>query len=96
LEREIYRQFPPPKPNPEANGSAKSIAAGEKAGRGKSPVEVKEDAAGEVGQVRLNGPDAILVHDDQGSRSLARDQPHRRHTARPAPLSRSWITRDPR
>jgi hypothetical protein len=43
LEREIYRQFPPPKSNPEAKGSAKAIAAGEKACRGKSPVEVKEE-----------------------------------------------------
>jgi hypothetical protein len=43
LEREIYRQFPPPKANPEASGSAKAIAAGERACRGKSPVEVKEE-----------------------------------------------------
>ena len=43
LEREIYSQFPPPKPNPEAKGSAKAIAAGEDACRGKSPVEVKEE-----------------------------------------------------
>jgi hypothetical protein len=43
LEREIYRQFPPPKPNPGAKGSAEAIAAGEKACRGKSPVEVKEE-----------------------------------------------------
>jgi hypothetical protein len=43
VEREIYRQFPPPKPDPGVPKSAKVIRAGEKACRGKTPLEVKEE-----------------------------------------------------
>jgi hypothetical protein len=53
VEREIYREFPPPKPNPDAKGSARAIAAGERACRGRSPVEVKEEFLAE-GSARLN------------------------------------------
>jgi hypothetical protein len=37
----VYRQFPPPKPDPAVSGSAAAIRAGEKACRGKRPIEVK-------------------------------------------------------
>ena len=43
IEREIYRQFPPPKPDPSVPKSGKVIRAGENACRGKSPLEVKEE-----------------------------------------------------
>jgi hypothetical protein len=43
VEREIYRQFPPPKPDPSVPRSAEVIRAGEEACRGKSPLEVKEE-----------------------------------------------------
>jgi hypothetical protein len=43
VEREIYRQFPPPKPDPGVPKSAKVIREGEDACRGKSPLEVKEE-----------------------------------------------------
>jgi hypothetical protein len=38
---ELYRQFPPPEPQPGVKGSAAAIAAGEKACAGKTPGEVK-------------------------------------------------------
>jgi hypothetical protein len=41
--REIYRQFPPPQPDPAVKGSAEAIRAGERACRGKTPLEVKEE-----------------------------------------------------
>ncbi|HVC06926.1 MAG TPA: hypothetical protein VND98_05000 [Solirubrobacterales bacterium] len=41
--RAIYATFPAPKPNPEATHSAAAIKAGEKACRGKTPVQVKEE-----------------------------------------------------
>lgn len=43
IEREIYRQFPPPKPDPNVPKSAAAIRAGEKACRGKTPLEVKRE-----------------------------------------------------
>jgi hypothetical protein len=43
IEREIYRQFPPPRPDPSVSKSANVIRAGEEACRGKSPLEVKEE-----------------------------------------------------
>jgi hypothetical protein len=42
LLRAVYRQFPPPKPDPKVKDSAKAIAKGEKACHGKAPVEVTE------------------------------------------------------
>jgi len=41
--REIYRQFPPPRPDPAVKQSAEAIRAGERACRGKTPLEVKEE-----------------------------------------------------
>jgi hypothetical protein len=41
--REIYRQFPRPKPDPETKGAAAAIEAGEKACQGKTPLQVKEE-----------------------------------------------------
>jgi hypothetical protein len=43
VEREIYRSFPPPKPDPKVPKSGPAIRAGEQACQGKSPVEVKEE-----------------------------------------------------
>jgi hypothetical protein len=40
--RAIYRQFPPPQPEPQEKSAAKVIAAGEKACAGKTPLQVKE------------------------------------------------------
>jgi hypothetical protein len=40
--KELYRQFPPPEPQPEVRGSAAAIKVGEKTCAGKTPVEVKE------------------------------------------------------
>jgi hypothetical protein len=45
--REIYRQFPPPEANPEVKGSAKAIKKGEKACKGKTSLEVREEFIGE-------------------------------------------------
>jgi hypothetical protein len=42
LLREIYGQFPPPKPDPKVKGSGKAIEAGERACKGKTPLEVRE------------------------------------------------------
>jgi hypothetical protein len=41
--RQIYRQFPAPKPEPQEKSAAKAIEAGEKACQGKTPLEVKEE-----------------------------------------------------
>ena len=43
LVRAIYRQFPPPRPNPKVKASAEALAAGEKACAGKTPIEVCEE-----------------------------------------------------
>lgn len=40
--KEIYRQFQPPKPNPEVKGSAKAIKKGEATCKGKTPTEIRE------------------------------------------------------
>jgi hypothetical protein len=39
----IYRQFPPPQPDPDIKGSGKAISRGEEACKGKTPMEVKEE-----------------------------------------------------
>jgi hypothetical protein len=43
LERQVYRNFQPPIPDPEVSGSAAAIEAGEAACRGKTPVQVKSE-----------------------------------------------------
>ena len=45
--RQIYRQFPRPKPDPADKRSAAVIRAGERACRGKTPLEVREEFIGE-------------------------------------------------
>ncbi len=40
--KEIYRQFPPPEPEPGVKGAAAAIRAGERACSGRTPVEVKD------------------------------------------------------
>ena len=42
-EREVYRNFQPPLPDPEVSGSGKAIEAGEAACRGKTPLQVKRE-----------------------------------------------------
>ena len=44
--RAIYATFPAPKPNPEVKRSAAAIRAGEKACKGKTPTQVKEEFFG--------------------------------------------------
>ncbi len=39
--KEIYRQFPPPKPDPRVKASGKAIAAGKAACSGKTPIQVE-------------------------------------------------------
>jgi hypothetical protein len=41
--RQIYRQFPPPKPDPAVKQSAQAIRAGERACSGKTPLQVREE-----------------------------------------------------
>jgi hypothetical protein len=41
--REIYRNFQPPLPNPAVKGSAKAIAAGKRACKNKTPLEIKRE-----------------------------------------------------
>ncbi len=41
--REIYRQFPKPQPEPGDKAGAKAIEAGERACKGKTPIEVKRE-----------------------------------------------------
>jgi hypothetical protein len=56
--RQIYRQFPPPKPDPAVRQSAGAIRAGERACRGKTPLEVREEF---IGDSDLLEPQAELV-----------------------------------
>jgi hypothetical protein len=42
LQRGVYRNFQPPRPDSAVPGSAKAIEAGEAACRGKTPLEVKQ------------------------------------------------------
>jgi hypothetical protein len=48
LLRSIYRQFPPPKPDPTVKGSGKAIKKGEAACKGKTPLQVREEFHGET------------------------------------------------
>jgi hypothetical protein len=45
--QEIYRQFYPPQADPKVKGSARAIRRGERACRGKRPIEVREEFIGE-------------------------------------------------
>jgi hypothetical protein len=45
--QEIYRQFYPPKADPQVKGSGQAIEKGEKACKGKTPLEVREEFIGE-------------------------------------------------
>jgi hypothetical protein len=45
--RAIYRQFPKPQPDGTVKGSAKAVKAGERACKGKTPLEVREEFIGE-------------------------------------------------
>lgn len=74
VEREIYRQFPPPKSNPEAKGSAAAIAAGEKACIGKSPVEVKEEFFVEASS-RLNADQEKMINEIGSYEKRSRTEP---------------------
>jgi hypothetical protein len=62
--RELYREFPPPKPDPTVKGSAAAIRAGERACAGKTPVEVKEKylpIALERGRLESGSPQAKMI-----------------------------------
>ncbi len=47
LLKSIYREFQPPKPNPEVKGSAEAIKSGERECKEKTPLEVREEFIGE-------------------------------------------------
>jgi hypothetical protein len=74
LEREIYREFPPPKANPKAKGSAEAIAAGEKACRGKTPTMVKEEFFAEA-RSRLLADQAKMIGEIGRYEKLSRTEP---------------------
>jgi hypothetical protein len=62
--REIYRQFPKPKPQAGNPGSAKAIRAGERACKGKTPLEVKQSfyaAATENGSLVPNSEEGKMI-----------------------------------
>jgi hypothetical protein len=62
--REIYRQFPKPRPNPAVKGSAETIEAGEAACRGKTPRQVREafySEAVENGSLEPNSEEAKMI-----------------------------------
>jgi hypothetical protein len=62
--REIYRQFPKPQPEAGSPGSAKAIRAGERACKGKTPLEVKQKfyaAATENGTLVPNSPEGKMI-----------------------------------
>jgi hypothetical protein len=49
LLEEIYRQFQPPEPDPRMRGkSSRAIKAGERACRGKTPLEIREEFIAEA------------------------------------------------
>ena len=61
---ELYRQFPPPEPDPRVAGAAAAIKAGERACAGKTPVEVKEafyQAALEKGSLDPESSQAEMI-----------------------------------
>jgi hypothetical protein len=62
--REIYRQFPKPQADPAVRASAAAIAAGRKACRGKTPLQVKEEfypKAVEKGALRADSPRGQMI-----------------------------------
>ncbi len=64
--REIYRQFPAPKPDSGVKGSAAAIKAGERACADKTPLEVKEafyPVAIEAGGLEAGSDKAKMIDD---------------------------------
>jgi hypothetical protein len=62
--REIYRQFPKPQPEAGDPASAKAIRAGERACKGKTPIEVKQKFyadATEDGTLVPNSPEGKMI-----------------------------------
>jgi hypothetical protein len=62
--QELFRQFPPPEPDPDVKGSAAAIKAGERACAGKTPVEVKEATFAEavsIGNLDPNSPEGRMI-----------------------------------
>ena len=74
VEREIYRQFPPPKPDPSVSESAKVIAAGESACRGKSPLEVKEEFYAEASSNLLPAQKQMIAEIGYWAKQSKRDE----------------------
>jgi hypothetical protein len=56
----IYRQFPPPQPDPQIKGSGKAIKKGEEACKGKTPLEVREEF---IAESDLLEPQAEVVEE---------------------------------
>jgi hypothetical protein len=62
--REIYRQFPKPRPNPAVKGSAGAIEAGEAACKGKTPRQAREafySEATEEGTLEPNSEEGKMI-----------------------------------
>lgn len=62
--REIYRQFPKPQPGPGNKAAAAAIRAGERACKGKTPIEVKKEfwaEATENGTLVPNSPEGKMI-----------------------------------
>ena len=74
IEREIYRQFPPPKPDPSVPKSATVIRAGEKACRGKSPLEVKEEFYVEASSQLLPAQKQMIAEIGHWAKQSKRDE----------------------
>jgi hypothetical protein len=64
--RELYRQFPPPRANPDVKGAAAAVRAGARACANKAPVEVKEayfPIAVERGRIDPDGPEGRTIEE---------------------------------
>jgi hypothetical protein len=73
-EREIYRQFPPPKPDPSVPNSAKVIKAGERACRGKSTLDVKEEFYAEASSRLLPQQKQMIAEIGHWAKQSKRDE----------------------
>jgi hypothetical protein len=74
IEREIYRQFPPPKPDRNVPKSAAAIRAGEKACRGKTPLEVKQEFYARASSNLLAGQKQMIAEIDRWAKRRKSDE----------------------
>jgi hypothetical protein len=74
IEREIYRQFPPPKPDPNVPKSAAAIRAGEKACRGKTPLQLKQEFYARASSKLLAGQKQMIAEIDRWAKRRKSDE----------------------